>query len=39
MHEKVTIEPFRIKVVEQIYLASEEERFAFLKKPITTPSC
>ena len=37
MHEKVTIEPFRIKVVEQIYLASEEERFAFLKKAHYNP--
>lgn len=31
MHHKVTIEPFRIKVVEQIHLTSEEERLQFLK--------
>ncbi len=30
MHQKITIEPFRIKVVEQIRLASDEERRAFL---------
>jgi tryptophanase len=32
MHEKITIEPFRIKVVEQIRLATAEERRAFLEK-------
>ncbi|MCB0568989.1 MAG: tryptophanase [Phaeodactylibacter sp.] len=32
MHQKVTIEPFRIKVVEQIRLTSDEERRNFLKK-------
>jgi len=31
MHHKVTIEPFRIKVVEQIKLTTEEERRNFLK--------
>ena len=31
MHHKVTIEPFRIKVVEQIKLTTEEERRKFLK--------
>jgi tryptophanase len=31
MHEKITIEPFRIKVVEQIRLATAEERRAFLE--------
>ncbi len=32
MHQKITIEPFRIKVVEQIRLASDDERREFLKK-------
>jgi tryptophanase len=31
MHHKVTIEPFRIKVVEQIKLTTEAERQQFLK--------
>ena len=31
MHHKVTIEPFRIKVVEQIKLTTEEERQQLLK--------
>jgi tryptophanase len=31
MHQKMTIEPFRIKVVEQIKLTSKEERKEFLK--------
>lgn len=31
MHHKTTIEPFRIKVVEQIKLTTEEERQQFLK--------
>lgn len=30
MHHKTTIEPFRIKVVEQIRLSSEEERLQYL---------
>ena len=32
MHHKVIIEPFRIKVVEQIKLTTEDERKEFLKK-------
>ena len=37
MHHKVTIEPFRIKVVEQIKLTTEEERKEFLKKACYNP--
>jgi tyrosine phenol-lyase len=37
MHHKVTIEPFRIKVVEQIKLTTEEERHHFLKKAHFNP--
>lgn len=32
MHHKVIIEPFRIKTVEPIYMSSEAERTAYLKK-------
>ncbi len=37
MHHKVTIEPFRIKVVEQIKLTTEEERQVFLKNANYNP--
>lgn len=37
MHHKVTIEPFRIKVVEQIKLTTEEERQQFLRKAHYNP--
>ncbi len=37
MHHKVTIEPFRIKVVEQIKLTTEEERRDHLKKAHFNP--
>ena len=37
MHHKVTIEPFRIKVVEHIKLTSEEERKVFLKNASYNP--
>ena len=37
MHHKTTIEPFRIKVVEQIKLTTETERKAFLEKAHFNP--
>jgi tryptophanase len=37
MHHKVTIEPFRIKVIEQIKLTTEDERHIFLKKAHFNP--
>lgn len=37
MHHKVTIEPFRIKVVEHIKLTSEAEREVFLKNASYNP--
>jgi tryptophanase len=37
MHTKVTIEPFRIKVVEQIRLTTEEERREFLQQAHFNP--
>lgn len=37
MHSKITIEPFRIKVVEQIDLSTEDERKVFLKKAHYNP--
>ena len=37
MHHKVTIEPFRIKVVEQINLTTEAERKVFLKNAHYNP--
>ncbi len=37
MHHKVTIEPFRIKVVEPIKLTSEAERIEILKKAHYNP--
>ncbi len=37
MHHKVTIEPFRIKVVEQIKLTTEKERHNFLRKAHFNP--
>jgi tyrosine phenol-lyase len=37
MHHKTTIEPFRIKVVEQIKLTTEEERREFLKNAHYNP--
>jgi tyrosine phenol-lyase len=37
MHHKTTIEPFRIKVVEQIRLSSEEERSAYLAEASFNP--
>lgn len=37
MHHKVTIEPFRIKVVEQIRLTSREERQAYLRQAFYNP--
>ena len=37
MHHKVTIEPFRIKVVEQIKLTTEEERRDHLQKAHFNP--
>ncbi len=37
MHHKVIIEPFRIKVVEKIYLTTEEERKVFLKNAHYNP--
>ena len=37
MHHKVTIEPFRIKVVEQIKMTTEAERLNFLKKAHFNP--
>ncbi len=37
MHHKTTIEPFRIKVVEQIRLSSEEERRKYLSEASFNP--
>jgi len=37
MHSKITIEPFRIKVVEQIQLTTEAERRQFLKQAYYNP--
>jgi len=37
MHSKITIEPFRIKVVEQIQLTTEAERIAFLRQAFYNP--
>lgn len=37
MHHKVIIEPFRIKVVEQIKLTTKEERIAYLEKAHYNP--
>ncbi len=37
MHHKTTIEPFRIKVVEQIRLSSEEERREYLSEASFNP--
>ncbi len=37
MHSKITIEPFRIKVVEQIELTSDEQRVDFLKQAHYNP--
>jgi tryptophanase len=37
MHHKVTIEPFRIKVVEQIKMTTERERISLMKKAHNNP--
>jgi tryptophanase len=37
MHHKVTIEPFRIKVVEQIKMTTDEERINFIKNAHYNP--
>ena len=37
MHHKVTIEPFRIKTVEQIRLTTEEERIEFIRNAHYNP--
>lgn len=37
MHHKITIEPFRIKVVEQIHLSSEKDRLQYLENAHYNP--